>query len=328
MDIEYEATFLNINKDEIREKLKNVRAKLIKPEFLQKRFNFIPPKILIKYSWIRVRDEGDKITMSYKAIKGDKIKDQKEINLVIDDFKKGIEFLEVIGCQRKAYQETKREMWNLDGVEICIDEWPFLEPFVEIEGKSEKEVKSVSEKLGFDYSKALFCAVGLIYSKKYDIPPEIIDNEIPEIIFDMENPFLKIKNEFLKDSVSAIIIRKKDDKVFIARRKENKEFSPGLWETIGGRIEKGETAEEALEREVKEELNTDIKSFKFFGDYEYRDYNKLFKTFIVELKKEPIPNGSDFEEWGWFSEEEIEKRNFVADCKKRILDYFKSIKIR
>src|SRR4030042_2701702 len=326
MDIEYEATFLNINKDEIREKLKNVGAKLIKPEFLQKRFNFIPPKILIKYSWIRVRDEGDKITMSYKAIKGDKIKDQKEINLVIDDFKKGIEFLKTIGCEKKAYQETKREIWNLDRVEICIDEWPFLEPFVEIEGKSEKEVKAVSEKLGFDYSRAWFCAVGLIYSKKYDIPPEIIDNEIPEIIFDMENPFLKIKNEFLKDSVSAIIIREKDNKVFIARRKKDKEFSPGLWETIGGRMEKGETAEEALEREVKEELNANIKSFKFFGDYEYRDYNKLFKTFIVELKKEPIPNESDFEEWGWFSKEEIEKRDFAANCKERILDYFKSIK--
>jgi len=193
MDIEYEATFLNINKDDIREKLKNVRAKLIKPEFLQKRFNFIPPKILIKYSWIRVRDEGDKITMSYKAIKGDKIKDQKEINLVIDDFKKGIEFLEAIGCRRKAYQETKREIWNLDGVEICIDEWPFLEPFVEIEGKLEKEVRAVSKKLGFDYSKAWFCAVGLIYSKKYDIPPEVIDNEIKKITFDMENPFLKKK---------------------------------------------------------------------------------------------------------------------------------------
>lgn len=128
-------------------------------------------------------------------------------------------------------------------------------------------------------------------------------------------------------SVSAIIVREKDDKVFIARRKESKEFSPGLWETIGGRIEKGETIEEALKREVQEELNVGIKSFKFFGNYEYRDYNKLFKTFIVELKKEPVSNKLDFEEWGWFSREEIGKKTFAANCKERILDYFKSIKI-
>jgi len=194
MDTEYEATFLNIDKGEIRKKLKNIKAKLIKPEFLQKRFNFIPPKILTKYSWIRVRDEGDKITMTYKAIKGDKIKDQKEINLIINNFQKGIDFLETIGCKKKAHQETKREIWSLDGVEICIDEWPFLEPFVEIEGKSEKEVKAVSKKLGFDYSKAWFCAVGLIYSKKYNIPAEVIDNEIKKITFNMKNPFLDIKN--------------------------------------------------------------------------------------------------------------------------------------
>lgn len=36
MQIEYEATFININKDEIRARLKKVGATLVKPEFLQK----------------------------------------------------------------------------------------------------------------------------------------------------------------------------------------------------------------------------------------------------------------------------------------------------
>jgi len=193
MNIEYEATFVNIDKDKARKRLKDAGAKLIKPEFLQKRVVFNSPKNLNKHSWLRVRDEGDKITMSFKMVDGDKIENQKEINLVIDDFKKGIEFLEAIGCQRKSYQETKREIWKLDDVEICIDEWPFLEPFVEIEGKSENKVKAVSKKLGFDYSKAWFCATGLIYSKKYNISVEIIDSEIPKITFDMENPFLKLR---------------------------------------------------------------------------------------------------------------------------------------
>lgn len=194
MDIEYEATFLNINKDEMREKLAKAGAKLMKSEFLQKRVNFFLPKeCSIKNSWVRVRDEGDKITMSFKAINGDNIEDQKEINLIIDNFDKGVNFIETIGCKKKSYHETKREIWELDGVEICLDEWPFLEPFVEIEGKSEKAVKEVSVKLGFDYSKAWFCAAGFIYSKKYGIPVEIIDDEISKITFDMQNPFLRIK---------------------------------------------------------------------------------------------------------------------------------------
>lgn len=212
MNIEYEATFTNIDKDNIRKKLKRAKAQLIKSEFLQKRVVFNLPKNSDRYDWLRVRDEGDKITMSFKSVKNNrKITGQKEINLVIDDFEKAIRFLKAIGCRKKAYQETKREIWKFDGVEVCIDEWPFLEPFVEIEGRSEKEVKAASKKLGFDYSKAWFCSVDLIYSKKYNIPFEVIDNKIPKIVFNMENPFPKIKNELLKDSVSAIIIRKKDN---------------------------------------------------------------------------------------------------------------------
>jgi len=193
MNIEYEATFVNIDKNKIRKKLKDVGAKLIKPEFLQKRVVFNPSKPSNEHQWVRVRDEGDRITMSFKMVDGDKIENQKEINLIIDDFKKGIDFLEAIGCQRKAYQETRREIWKLDNVEICIDEWPFLEPFVEVEGKSEKKVKAVSKKLGFDYSKAWFCAIGSIYNKKYNISAWSIDSEIPKLTFDMKNPFLKFK---------------------------------------------------------------------------------------------------------------------------------------
>ena len=196
MEIEYEATFLDINKEEIKEKLESAGAKLVKPEFMQKRVVFnLPAGHEKAHAWLRVRDEQDKITMSYKETGTSKIDDQKEICLEINDFKAGEEFLKSIGCEKKSYQETKREIWELDGVEICIDEWPFLEPFVEIEGKSEKEVKAVSEKLGFDYSKAWFCATTQIYSKKYDIPFDVINNGIPEITFDMENPFFKLNKK-------------------------------------------------------------------------------------------------------------------------------------
>lgn len=190
MQIEYEATFTNINKDEYRKKLAAIGAKLIKPEFLQKRYAFDLPSGYNEHSWVRVRDEQDKITMSFKDIDGSKIEDQKEINLIIDDFEKGVEFLQSIGCIKKAYQETKREIWHLDNVEICIDEWPFVEPFIEIEGKSEEQVKNVSQKLGFDYTQAIFGSASVIINKKYGLSFDVIDH-IPKITFDMENPFLK-----------------------------------------------------------------------------------------------------------------------------------------
>ncbi len=192
MDIEYEATFINIDKDEMRAKLKKAGAKLIRPESLHERNVFYLPKgHEIKGGWLRVRDEGDKIVITLKVIGGTRIQDAKEINLEVNDFEKANEFLMALGCKKKAYQENKRELWNLDGVEITIDEWPFLEPILEIEGKSEKAVKLACKKLELNYSRALFCAIGAIYSKKYGISEHIINNKTPKIIFKMKNPFKK-----------------------------------------------------------------------------------------------------------------------------------------
>lgn len=191
MYIEYEATFTNVNKDDIRQKLKTVGATKVKDEFLQRRSVFrLPASNQIEGGWLRVRDEGDRVTMSLKIIDGETIADQKEIQIVVDSFTQAKELLVSIGCQEKAFQESRRELWLLDRVEITIDEWPFLEPFVEVEGDSEEIVKAVAEKLGFDYSQAKFCSVDTLYSEKYGLSVDRINNQTPQILFDMENPFV------------------------------------------------------------------------------------------------------------------------------------------
>jgi len=191
MYTEFEATFPKINKSAFRVKLKSVGAKLVRKEYLQRRVVFkLPTGHEINGGWARVRDEGNKITMSLKVVDGNKIENQKEIQVVVDNFESAVDFLVTTGFRKKAYQETKREVWQLDNVEITIDEWPFLEPFVEIEGKSEEEVKNVALLLGFDYSNAVFGAVDVLYSEKYNISTDRINNNTPEILFNGENPFL------------------------------------------------------------------------------------------------------------------------------------------
>lgn len=87
--------------------------------------------------------------------------------------------------------KLERESWVLDDVEITIDEWPYLEPYVEVDGLSEMAVKLVAEKLGFDYSKAYFGSVSGLYSKKYGISDDRVNNKTPQILFNMsKNPFL------------------------------------------------------------------------------------------------------------------------------------------
>ncbi|MBI5621486.1 CYTH domain-containing protein [Candidatus Falkowbacteria bacterium] len=191
MAIEYEAMFGNIDRILMRQRLTEVGARLVRPEFLQRRYNLtLPGKETIEFEWLRLRDEGDKITLSLKADKaGGAITDQHELCVTISDLEIGRQMLEALGCQVKAYQETKRELWTLDGVEVTIDEWPFLEPLLEIEAKDEANVRAMAEKLGFDWSSALFSSVTALYVSKYGIDWQVISNSTPRIVFDMENPF-------------------------------------------------------------------------------------------------------------------------------------------
>ena len=71
--------------------------------------------------------------------------------------------------------------------------------------------------------------------------------------------------------VVAALIRK-DNHIFAAKRAYG--FLKGKWELPGGKIEKGESKKEALQREIKEELSTDIKINKFLLNviYEYPEF--------------------------------------------------------
>ena len=189
MDImqEIEIMFANINKDEIRAKLKSIGARLKTPEYRQFRiiFDLIKPE---PNKWIRVRDEGDKITLAYKEA-GRKLEEQKEVEIFVDSFEKTVEFLKATGHQVRSIEETKREKWVLGGVEITIDTWPFLEPVLEIEGESQELIQKVSEKLGFDYEKGYFCTANVLYKEVYGKYIEELPVEKRILRFDSQNPF-------------------------------------------------------------------------------------------------------------------------------------------
>ncbi len=54
----------------------------------------------------------------------------------------------------------------------------------------------------------------------------------------------------------------KDGSVLMVRRSGTKAFNPGIWEVPGGKLEFGETPEEALIREIQEETSLDVTNFK------------------------------------------------------------------
>lgn len=185
MNNEIEATYIDINKDDLRAKLKAAGAECVKPELLMRRTVFDTGP----HSFARVRDEGDKIVMTYKDFEDeDSIMGVKEVNLIVNDYDDAIKYLKGCGLEQKAAQETYREVWELDGVEITIDTWPWIPTYTEIEGKDEAAVWSVAEKLGFRKEDAMFGAVDKIYNHYYGVDMDIVDFETPVINFEIDPP--------------------------------------------------------------------------------------------------------------------------------------------
>lgn len=82
--------------------------------------------------------------------------------------------------------------------------------------------------------------------------------------------------------VVAAIIQKDDQ--FLATQRGYGQFK-GLWEFPGGKIDLNETKEEALKREIKEELNCDIniKRFILTINYDYPNFHLTMHCFLCEL---------------------------------------------
>ncbi len=83
--------------------------------------------------------------------------------------------------------------------------------------------------------------------------------------------------------VTAAIIRK-DDKILICQRAVDDECGM-LWEFPGGKLEEGETLEQCIIREIREELELDIKVHGIFTENVYRFENKeiAFTVFDAEI---------------------------------------------
>jgi|SRR3989344_852200 len=183
MKKEIEAKFLSVNKNLIRAELKSKGFDLKTPDYIMRRKTFDFSRIAPgRNKWGRVRQESDKITMTVKEIRGSGINDIYEVELIVNNFDTATSFFEACGANAKAFQENMREVWVYDRVEVTIDTWPGLNPFIEIEGENEKIVQEMSNELGFNFGKAVFGSIDLIYEKELGIPAKTIIS-LPEITF-------------------------------------------------------------------------------------------------------------------------------------------------
>ncbi len=103
---------------------------------------------------------------------------------------------------------------------------------------------------------------------------------------------------FPRISPSIIVLIKKTDHLLMAR---SPHFLPGVYGLISGFIDIGESIEEAVHREVKEEVGIKIKNLNYFGSQQWPFPDSLMIAFTADhLSGDIIINSDEIEEAGWY----------------------------
>lgn len=195
MKTEIEVKFLDVNFADIRKQLTALNGKCTHSMRDMRRALCETPEMKERNAFLRLRDEGDKVTLTYKQFDELSLSGAKEIEVDVSDFEATLDILKVSGLEPTTYQESRRETWQVGEAEVVLDEWPWIPPYIEIEGHSEEIVRDIAKQLGFDWNDAVFGGADTIYAIKY---PErtvrgVID--IKEVRFDDPVPseFLGLK---------------------------------------------------------------------------------------------------------------------------------------
>lgn len=108
--------------------------------------------------------------------------------------------------------------------------------------------------------------------------------------------------------VAAII--QKENKILATKRGYGEFIN--MWEFPGGKIEPGETKEEALIREIKEELNIEISVDKFAIDieYQYPNFYLSMSCFMCSIKEGSIEL-LEHNDGKWITKEELNTLNWL-----------------
>lgn len=108
----------------------------------------------------------------------------------------------------------------------------------------------------------------------------------------------------------------KDDKFLICQRPENKALGL-LWEFVGGKVENGETKEQALIRECREELGITLSIGEVFMDviHEYPDFTVHMTLFNASIA-EGEPQKLEHNDIRWITVHEIPQFDFCPADEK------------
>ena len=108
------------------------------------------------------------------------------------------------------------------------------------------------------------------------------------------------------------LIRDNQGRVFVQRRSTTRRVLPGIWDIVGGHIEAGETLEEALAREIKEETGWELRHVSVqIADWEWEHDGVVRREldYLVEVRGDlaaPQLEPGKHDAWAWVGADNLE----------------------
>jgi len=238
----------------------------------------------------------------------------------------------VIGLIKRAIEPGKGK-WALPGGFIEIDENPQdalireVKEEIGIKGKIQGLIGVYGDK-SKTYDKIIVIGYQfLTLSDKYNLGKEVEEfkfftlSQMPPIVFPSHQRIISDFNKTYRNPIPTVdAIIEKEEGVILVKRKN----PPYGWALPGGFVNYGETLEEAINREVKEETNLKIVNLKQFHAYSDPDRDPRIHTittvFLAKTEGDLVP-GDDAKELAVFPKDSLPS-NLVFDHKKILQDYF------
>ena len=129
--------------------------------------------------------------------------------------------------------------------------------------------------------------------------------------------------------IAAVILENDKGEILLYLRDSKPDIPfPHHWDLFGGHIEGNETPEQALIREVKEELDYDLEEYKFYKKFECLEgdaYPNIKYVYIGKIDK-PVEELKlrEGERLRFFSKEEILNVKFANILKEIVIDYIQN----
>ncbi len=119
----------------------------------------------------------------------------------------------------------------------------------------------------------------------------------------------------------------KEDKVLIVKRSSSRRLYPNFWECGGGQVEVGENFEEAVKRQLKEELGVIVEPIKILKVYEISIPDseqkkipgiKFFCEIIGFINERKPQITKEHSEWRWQPINQLEEIDFIPGIREDI----------